>query len=160
MIRKIGIGASSNAFVFAFIFSKQYLFMSGSPRCDEFTPCLQGGTRRALSLRGWHRGGSVRNRRGFWSEVQRGSKWHCGRKLAAYSCGGSHGFGQLLARTEFPFDPQRGTVDINGRKGRLRLSEREADFQWTADHLPDNLRLATTIIMPSKSVIVSKSMAL
>jgi hypothetical protein len=31
-------------------------------------------------------------------------------------------FGQLFARTAFPFDPRGGTVDINGRKGRARKS--------------------------------------
>jgi hypothetical protein len=29
-------------------------------------------------------------------------------RFAAYSCGGSHGFGQNIARTAFPFDPQVG----------------------------------------------------
>src|SRR6266849_10181549 len=34
-----------------------------------------------------------------------------GARLAAYSCGGSHGVGPE-ARTVFPFNPQRGTIAI------------------------------------------------
>src|SRR5580658_1472585 len=34
------------------------------------------------------------------------SQWHLGARLAAYSCGGSRGFGSVIL-TAFPFDPRR-----------------------------------------------------
>tara|TARA_R100001143_G_scaffold46943_1_gene42127 strand:+ start:227090 stop:227305 length:216 start_codon:yes stop_codon:yes gene_type:complete len=45
-----------------------------------------------------------------------------GDRLAAYSCGGSFGFGSIqinhdpdLHRTEFPFDPLMGTAQCSNR---------------------------------------------
>lgn len=38
------------------------------------------------------------------------SQWLIGGRFTAYSCGGSRGLEQSLARTAFPFDPNAGTV--------------------------------------------------
>jgi|TARA_R110000744_G_scaffold33360_2_gene77913 hypothetical protein len=45
-----------------------------------------------------------------------------GDRLAAYSCGGSFGFGSIkinhdpdIHRTEFPFDPLMGTAQYSNR---------------------------------------------
>jgi len=61
-----------------------------------------------------------------------------GDRLAAYSCGGSFGFGSIkinhdpdIHRTEFPFDPLMGTAQCSNRLPEIQITTREKATGFT-----------------------------